>query len=283
MTRAELQYRINELHEKIEKSVNDLEKAALKVQEYIYIYLLGQLEQFELSGGRFLPQQANFAKKIAEIETAIEQQIGQVYAPSVAEYLDIYSTIDDTHIALQKSYNDLVVEKKLLTPARMTIYSMAEHYLTTGVRTVYGQPVKYLLMQHVTNGITIKDSRKILEKWNSGETVGDVAKVPNLAAYSSQLARDAAYQHQGAINEIIAGKFGLKYFVYVGNIIRDSRPMCKHLIGLQRDIALSEMPALIAKYPQGLYKDTNESNFIQKRGGYNCRHEAFPVRKKKNK
>lgn len=282
MTRTQLLTKIQELHEAIDSTVDEVEKAALEAQKAIYEVLVNQIERFEITDGRFVVTQ-NFAKRIAIVEEKIENILGNVYAPSVKEYLNVFSTIDDTHISLHKSYNQLEVDKKLLKPARMMVYNMAEHYMTSGLKEIYVQPAKYLLMQQVTQGITIKDSRKILDKWNEGSTVGDVTPVPNLASYSSQLARDAAYQHQGAINEIISGHYNLDHFIYTGNIIEKSRPLCRHLIWLQRDIALSEIPALLTKYPQGLYPETNEGNFITRRGGYNCRHEAFPVKPRKKK
>jgi hypothetical protein len=133
-------------------------------------------------------------------------------------------------------------------------------------------------MQHVTTGISIKDSQRILNNWNKGETVGNVRPVINLQRYATQIARDSSYQYHGAINEVIAQEYKLDSFIYTGDLIRDSRPLCQHLVRLRRTIKLDEMPALIKKYPQGLYPNTSKKNFIQLRGGYNCRHSAFAVK-----
>lgn len=277
MSKKELIEAIEDLHKQIDDSVDELERAALEAQEAIYKEIIKQIEYFEIRDGRYIVNQ-DFKRRFAILENKMTDALGDIYIPAVSEYLNIYTTIEQTNVALQKSYNDLVVDIKTLTPARKTVYDAAEHYLSKGLKDVYVQPAKYLLMQHVTTGITIKDSRRVLDRWNDGDKVGDITPVPNLAKYSVQLSRDAAYQYNGAINGIIADQYGLDKFIYVGDIIEHSRPLCRHLVNLDRDIEMSELPEILKKYPQGLYPGTNTGNFIQRRGGYGCRHEAFPVR-----
>lgn len=276
MGRRDLIIRIEELHKFIDDSVDELEKAALEAQAAIYKALLQEIERFQISDGRFVVNQS-LPHRLAAIESKMESILGKLYIPKVSEYLGVYKTIEETNISLQKSYNDLSVDIKLLTPARKTVYETAKHYLSEGLRDIYIQPAKYLLMQQVTNGISIKDSRKVLSDWDKGKAIGVTHPMPNLGRYAVQISRDSAYKYNGAINDIIATQYDLKKFIYVGDVIEHSRPLCKHLVGLRRDIELSEMPSLLKKYPQGLYPNTTKDNFVAVCGGYSCRHTAMPV------
>lgn len=278
MNLEELKDELNRLHEIMDSSIDLVTEASKKAQDEVYEAIVKLIEKFEISDGRYVVNQ-DLGRRIALLQRKIESILGDVYLPSIKEYLSTYRTIEETNISLQKSYNDLTVEVSLLTPARKTIYEQAKYYLSEGLADAYIQPAKYLVMQHVTTGISIKDSQRIIKNWNEGETVGNIKPTVNLQRYATQISRDATYQYHGAINEIIAKEYGLAAFIYTGDIIEDSRPICKHLVGLRRTIELDEMPALIKKYPEGLYPNTSKKNFIQVRGGYGCRHGAFAVRR----
>lgn len=254
--------------------------AAAQAQEEVYKLILDLINQFEISDGRYVTNQ-NLSRRIGLLEKKIKDILGDIYTPSITEYLSTYRTIEETNIALHKSYNQLVVDVELLSPARKTLYNQAAYYLKDGLADAYIQPAKFLLMQQVTGGISLKDSQRILKKWNDGELTQGLhngRQTPNLTKYATQVSRDTLYGYYGAVNEIIAKEYDLSAFIYTGDIIEDSRPMCRHLVGLKRPIELEEMPALIKKYPEGLYPNTSSKNFIQLRGGYSCRHGAFAVK-----
>lgn len=283
MTIQELTKTLNELEETITESVDLLGVSAKEAQEKIYKLLKQAVTEFELTDGRFVGSQ-NLAKRFAALESKIYGIVGDVYLPSVKDYLGTYSTIDDVTRSLHKSYNRLEIEKELFTPSRRAIYDQSEYYLSKGLADSYVRPAKYLLLQQVSQGITIKDSLRILKNWNDGELTaskGNLASgepVPTLQKYATQIARDTAFQYEGAIQNVIADKFQLDTFIYTGGIIKDSRPFCRHLVGLKRKIKLSEVPKLLEQFPQGTIPDTTKENFYQRRGGYSCRHSAFPVR-----
>lgn len=265
----------------MDDAVSRVENAATKAQEQIYKLLLAEINNFEINDGRFIAGQ-DYTKRLAIITKKINAIIGNVYTPSIKDYLGHYSTIDQITLGLHKSYNELVIEKSLLTPARRIVYDQAEYFLTNGLADAYVQPAKFLLMQQVTTGITIKDAQGILKQWNEGNLVSGKLtsgrQVHRLQAYSGQVAQDSIYNYQGTIQNIIAKEYDLKSFIYVGGLIKTSRPFCVHLVNLKRKIKLSEIPELVQKYPDGLYPQTSMKNFYQVRGGYRCNHAAFPVK-----
>lgn len=277
MSLKELLDELDKLNELIDGSVHLVEDAAKKAQELIYKAIDELLLKFEISDGRFIVNQ-DLTSRIALLEKKIEEILGDVYMPSIKEYLGSYKTIEQVNIGLHKSYNELEVDVELLSPARKTIYNNAKSHLTKGLAEGYIQPAKFLLMQHVTSGTTIKESQKVLREWNEGKTVGTIEKTVNLPRYAVQVARDSSYQYNGTIQEVIAKEYDLKKFIYTGDIIRDSRPLCVHLVNMDREIEYDELPKLLKQYPQGQIRGTNKDNFSVYRGGYACRHLVYPVK-----
>lgn len=281
MTLDELRKRLSGLTITMEGAVDNIVLSAADAQQIIYEYLLEQINFFEISNGAFVANQ-DYRQRLAIITKQVNSIINRKYKPSISEYLNTYKTIDETTSGLHKSYNELVIDKSLLTSARRAVYDQAEYYLVDGLADAYVQPAKYLLMQAATNGITIKQARSLLDNWNKGELVtGRLASgrpTPRLQAYAGQIARDSIFQYNGTIQDKIGQQYGLKKFIYVGGLVKDSRPLCKHLVGLRRKIELKEIPKLIEKYPQGVIPGTTEENFPIRRAGYNCIHTVMMVR-----
>jgi hypothetical protein len=256
----------------------------------LYELLLQRLQELDYVEGRLNPQQP-IAQKIARITAEMNAILGDVYAPRIADYLATYQTVEDRNIAMQLGYNELVIKKSLLTPARKSIYDQAEYYLMDGLADAYVQPAKYLLLQSVTNGISLKQAKSLLKNWNEGNLAngGNLTSgrpTPRLQSYSTQVARDSLFSYNGAINETIAEEFELKRFIYQGGIVEDSREFCKHLVRLDRKIGFSEIPGIIDKVakqegkslPSGMIPGTTQKNFVIRRGGYSCMHLAMAVR-----
>lgn len=281
MNLRELERLLNEMTDGMDNAVGKVESASTSAQEQIYKALLAQINKFEIIDGRFVVGQ-NYSARLAVITKQINDILVNVYKPSIREYLGHYATVDDITLSLHKSYNELLIDKQKLTPARRVVYDQAEYFLTDGLADAYIQPAKYLLMQAVTTGITIKDAESALRNWNDGEAVSGKLtsgrQVHRLQAYSTQVARDSIFQYNGTIQNIISKEYDLEQFIYVGGQVKDSRTFCIHLVNLNRKIKLNEIPELVKKYPQGLYPQTNMKTFYQFRGGYNCLHQAFPVK-----
>lgn len=277
MTKNQLIKELDDLEKYIEDSIVGVEDVSLQVQNEFYEYILKTVSRFDTEAGRFIVNQ-DISDYLGRIETKFQKIIDKTYKPNIRDYLSTFKTIEETTQSLHKSYQYLEIETELLSPARKTVYNQAKKYLGTGLNDAYLQPAKYLLMQQVTSGISIKDSQKVLKEWNNGKRVGTISPVPNLAKYTTQIARDSSYGLSRSINSVIADEFKLTSFIYSGAILRDSRPLCVHLVNLRRDIELEEMPPLIKKYPAGLKPDTSKENFMQVAGGWNCNHTCFPVK-----
>lgn len=272
---------LSDLTTVMDNSVESVHNASLRAQQLIYEALAEQVLRFDISQGSFVYGQ-DFSQRFAIIDKRIKSIINREYIPNVKGYLREYKTIEDTAVNLHKSYNQLQIDKAKLEPAKRAVYDQAEYYLTEGLADAYIQPAKYLLMQQVASGATVKQAQSLLKNWNDGEiTSGKLTSArptPRLQAYSLQIARDSMFQYNGVIQDIIGKEYGLTKFIYVGDIIADSRPFCRHLVGLKRKIDIEEIPKLVETYPEGLIPNTTKNNFPVVRGGFSCRHSVMMVK-----
>lgn len=281
MTLEEARAYLTYITTQMEGSVANFVIAAELTQEAIYALLLDELTTFDISNNRFDPNQP-IARKVASIERKIYELIKSRYNPALADYLKAYSFVDDSVKYLHKGVNDIDVTEDDIKNIRATVYNQAEISLTSTLAPAYVQPAKFLLMQTVTRGQTIKQAQSMLRNWNDGQLgngkLSGIERNPRLQAYAGQIARDSLFQYNGTIQDNIGQKYGLTKFIYVGGLVRDSRPFCKHLVALDRKIRLDEVPPLVERYPDGLVPNTTKANFPQYRGGYNCLHNVMMVR-----
>lgn len=266
----------------MDKMIDGVEACSIKVQDLVQAAILSEILKFDLSNGSFVIGQ-DFRKGLLAMDGKINATLSSdAYSLPIKEFLSGFSKVQDRTVSLFKSVNELELSVNELAPARQLIYELAQTSLTgSGIASQYIEPVKKLVAQNVIQGQSISETTNMLDKWGGGELSSgkytNGTPTPNLSQYAVQVARDTAYSVNRAINNIASVKFGLKKFIYAGSLVRDSRPLCKHLVGMDREIGLAEMPPLIRTYPQGLYPGTTEDNWLINNGGYSCRHISHPV------
>ena len=286
----------------IDGHIDSVENISATLQQRIYNLLLSEIEKFDTENGRLIAG-TDFRKRILAIESKMLEILGQKnYEKVIDDFVNIFEQIEDRNIILQRSFNELEIKLKDVRPSRLLLYEQALEGLTSAVNEAYVQPVKYLLMQQVTAGLTIKESKELLDRWDKGELVlgkytQDAKPTPNLQKYATRIARDSAYGVHRTFNNMVKDKYELTAIAYVGGLVSDSRPICEYLVNLKRPILLSEIEDLfLGKIPpqamvyaekptkksflQGTIPNTNATNFCQYCGGYNCRHQAFAVKEK---
>lgn len=281
MTLDELYKALRDLDNIMEDAVLLINKRATIAQQSIFEAMLAEADKLRIEDGLIDPTQ-DLTYRFAKLEAKMTEILNVQYLRKISPYFSTYKTVQEQVISLQKGYNDIEVDAEKLTPQRQAIYTQAKYFMTTGLADAYIQPAKYLMMQQATAGVGIEQMRTALKQWNEGTLPkGKTASnqhAPRLQAYSTQLARDTIYTYQGALQNTIKEEYNLNRFIYVGGLVEDSRPLCRHLVGLRRKIDLIEMPELIKKYPQGLKPNTTHKNFLQLRGGYSCNHTCMVVR-----
>lgn len=263
-------------------NIDKVEEISTTLQERIYNLLLSRIQQFDMEDGKFVANQ-DYRMRILDIERRIDEILGQKnYQESITSFLNTFEEIEDRNILLQRDFNELKVAKSTLTPARKLLYEQAKDAMLPALSNVYVQPVKMVLLQQITTGATLSETQTLLRNWNTGELnsgrLANGVKAPALDKYNTQIARDSSFGVHRNINNIIKDKYELESLIYVGGVVKDSRPFCKHLVSLKRPIKLTEIPPLVQRYPEGLYPNTTKRNFMQVCGGFSCLHTAMAVR-----
>lgn len=265
----------------MEDAAQNVDDAATEAQEAIYLLLNDEIGNFSTKDGKYITTQP-LARRMMAIERMMYDILEKKYNPYVADYLDVYDIVDGDNTFLHREVNNITILDSDIANVRQTVYKQAERYLTTAVADAYVQPAKYMMMQVITNGYTVNQGASMLKNWNNGElATGKLTSgrpTPRLQAYAGQIARDSLFQYNGVVQGNIADKYNLTNFIYVGGLVEDSRPFCRHLVGLRRKINIDEVPPLVDKYPQGLIENTTKYNFPQYRGGFNCLHGVMMVR-----
>lgn len=268
----------------MDNNIDELAAIANPIQKKAYDILREELLRFEISDGKLVSGQ-DLRRKLIAAEDKIEALFKvKIWEDSITSFLNTFQTIEERNVSMQRDYNQLRIDTALLTPARKLIYDQAKYELIQGIAPQYVQPAKFLLMNQVTGGASIQDALTMLERWDKGELSNgkytNDMPAPNLQKYATQIARDTSYGVDRTINSIIKDRYSLGKFIYAGGIVEDSRPLCRYLVSLNRDIEFDELPPLLSnpQYQKGLIADTTKENFTQRCGGYACRHKVFAVR-----
>lgn len=284
MTYEEMERAVISLAEYIDSQIDSIAELSDVLQKRIYDMLSEEILKFEISEGAFVIGQ-DFRKRLLIIQNKIESVFSsRVYKQSIKEFLTNFDTIQQRTIDLNKSLSDLELDIKELSPAKQIIYEQASaSFSPEAIAAEYIEPVKKLVANNVLQGQSIKKTVTLLENWNEGNlSSGRLAEgtpTPNLQRYATQIARDTAYSVNRTTNNIIKEQYGLKRFIYAGNLVKDSRPICVHLVGLNRPIEFTELPPLLNNpaYQKGLYPNTTHLNFCNTAGGFSCRHIVMPI------
>lgn len=276
-TYEEMESAVTGLAQYIDEQIEIVEKEAVSVQAQIMAMLQRQILMMEIENGALVNSQ-DFRKRLAIIERNIERILGYDYKQSIKPFLTDFEKIQTRTIDTVKRFSDIQINPKDFTAAQQIIYDRAVDGLTSNgaIAERFVNPVKQLIATNVLQGSSISKTITALENWDKGDMssgrLNNGTPAPNFTRYATQIARDTAYSVSRTTNDIIKEKYGLTKFIYSGNLVKDSRPLCKVLVGYNRTIDLNELPPLIRAYPQGLYSGTNMKNFGNVCGGYNCLH-----------
>lgn len=171
----------------------------------------------------------------------------------------------------------------------------AESLLNSGIRSDFETPILRILDESISYGGSIERAKKNLTEFIKGNP----DKSGKLQSYTTQIARDSIGQLQGQQFHSVATAVDTAGIRYIGSLLEDSRGQCtrwvKDLNGfiawdqLNKEIKLAYDNQRAKKVDNyggkkhpwgGMMPNTTKDNFMAKRGGFNCRHTAIPVKTK---
>lgn len=261
------------------------------IEQRIWEKVQKLLDNFDSTGGKFDYSKAS-KRQLIEIQNGIEQILKDSgYYKAAGIYITDLAKLTQNTIDLQKGLNKLDITKSFLTGIEKVYADNAVQILSgSGLNENFIRPVTMIANEAVTFGYSIEDTRNTLKDF----IVGGDDKSGKLSSYLTTTARDTVSQLQGAQNQAITNEYKMPYLRYVGGLLKDSRGQCVRWHGMQYiemkdlqdeiDLALKNQ-ALRLEQPKGhrwsgMMKDTTVDNFLIKRGGWGCLHQAIGVRRK---
>lgn len=250
-------------------------------EQDIYKKVLGIVKQLDIdSSGNIKPSTANL-KKLNEIKMQLSRSLlSKEYIGSVKEYVKQFQTI----AALQnQSFDTRKPISKTIT--NVAIDNTIETLTGKGYADTVVNKLREVIQTSITSGGSYKDLTVNLEKL----IVGDKEKQSIIKKQVQTPVVDALSIFSAEHTKLITADLNYEWFMYVGSNITTTREFCEHLTG-KRYIHVSEIPIIITGLidghqcklgknglPLGMFEDTNAHNFQVNRGGYNCRHQLYPI------
>lgn len=260
-----------------DRGIRDLTRGFDRVEEQIFAILQRYLMRFDLSNGEFVAQTAT-ASLINQMNREIAQALTASSLDSeIEKFLTNFDEIGDNIKQIHRNLSDVNVPNRIINQQKQfaldrTLYSLRE----ANVSTDFIAPVKRVLYQRITTGASLLETERELRAL----IMGDDKTKGALTRWVGQVARDGVNQYKGAIHQAVKNEFGFTALAYVNSLVEDSRSQCRRWTEMGRieEEQLQQEINWAFQNGQGMIPETNPDNFIINRGGYNCRHEAIPVR-----
>jgi len=271
----------------IDKSASDFNKAIPGLQKDLYKDLVKELQKLQTNEGNILSNVDNL-KLIGSIRNKLEKIIlSDDYIKNVSEYVKAFDAITGLQNQYFQEFNNKFRPKKTLKIIQeLAVDSTLNSLTEAGINANVLEPVAELLRANITGGGNIADLMEGLRK----KIVTDGNDLGGLERYTKQITTDALNQYSAQYHNTVSEDLGLEWYRYIGSNLTTTREFCEFLTKKEW-VHKSELPRIIkgkidghqcninkkSGLPLGMIPETNESNFITYRGGFNCGHQFFAV------
>lgn len=270
-TPEQLIKQIQELQLAIESRMDEaLPRVFSKLSDQV-IDLASELSLDPKDRAKTLKELIKLKKDIAD--TIVTNAPYQVQVAEVIKGFEMLSELSNEYITL--AIGDFP-EKKALYKAILesNIATTKDALLGAGIRENFGTAIQEVLKDNISGIGTRSELNKTLRKFIEGTPEESAF----LNRYIKQTTNDAVMTFNSEYIQTIAEDLGVEYYLYAGTVISDSRAFCVSRSG--RYFTTDQVKAWAnLKGWDGRMKGTNSSTIFIYRGGYNCRHQLWPVSK----
>ena len=270
-TPEQLIKQIQELQLAIESRMDEaLPKVFAKLSDQV-IDLASDLSLDPKDRARTLKELIKLKKDIAN--TIITNAPYQLQVAEVIKGFEMLAELSNEYITL--AIGDFKPKKALYEAIlEANIATTKDALLGAGIRENFGTAIQEVLKDNIAGIGSRSELNKTLRKFIEG-TPQDA---PFLNRYIKQTTNDAVMTFNSEYIQTIAEDLDVEHYLYSGTVISDSRPFCVSRAG--RYFTTDEVKAWPnLKGWQGRMAGTNSSTIFIYRGGYNCRHQLWPVSK----
>jgi hypothetical protein len=267
----------------INSALDELREKLKIVEPKFNEQVIDWIKKFETYNGYVLRSQRNDDRLLA-FKRAVERfLLRSGYSDMVQNFLVNFDELQENQKTVQKGLNNLSLTQSFLNPyKRYAVKSVISGMEGNGLDQKVLAPIESTMFYTVTQGGSLTDLIKSVE----GIINTTQQRAGLLTSNAIQVSRDALGQYNGTVNDAIAIEYEMDGILYVGSLVKDSREQCKRWVdyetfGQPGLIPVKNLPGEIRwAYANGtgMIPGTTPETFRQFRGGYNCRHEAYPVR-----
>jgi hypothetical protein len=183
--------------------------------------------------------------------------------------------ISDAIETFQKDVNDIKVPS-LSIEKKLVIDETIDRMLDNGLNQNFVQPLRDLVYQNVTSGLSLSEARSQIKQYIQGgnDTSGKLGK------YLEQTATQAVDAYSGIINKKLLDVFDYDGLLMTGSLIDNSSPQCRFAIEkLNGKITRENWKEVeaIGKKQSGWIEGTTFDNVPLNKLHWGCRHNFFPT------
>lgn len=252
-----------------------LRKSLAAVEEQLYNRLVTILKDIETDANGLIKQTSANRKILRTVQAEFDFIVSEqtTYQSSIERYLRNVPKID----ALNAAYFDTI--STAFTPNKVFIKQLQTNAINTvnsnllqdGFVANVKSPIAEILNMNVNTGGSFSGMLEQLRTFIRGNPELD----GRLISYSRGILNDTLFQYSRAYQQATAADLGLKWYRYIGGLVKDSREFCTTRAGGY--FHESEIRAWAALEWKGRNKYTTESSIFVVLGGYNCSHQVVPV------
>lgn len=177
-------------------------------------------------------------------------------ADAITEFqADVNGVKVPAYAAIKKVIEDEIIDKML----------------NNGLNTNFAQPLRNLLYQNATGGLSMNAAREQIKTMTA--TTG------KLGSYIEQTAQQATSAYSGMISTKLLERFDYDGLLMTGSLIDNSSPQCRYVIDeLGGRITRKDWPKVKAiAVKNGLIDGTTFDNLPQNLMHHGCRHSFYPI------
>jgi hypothetical protein len=266
-----------------DKALEILQKRFDKVEPKFVKQVVDWVNKFRTTSGNLVRSKENLAR-LSSFKTAVNRFLEKAgYNVMVSGFLENFDEIGANTQLAQQELNGLDITKSFLNPfKRYAVNNVVAAMQGQGLNVNLINPLKNELLIAVNQGSSLTDVVTSI----AGQLTTSEARQGVLKRISLQASRDALLQYDGVVNEAVRKSYKLDALLYVGSIVKDSRLQCEEWVNFEENgkkglilfEQLEEQILFAENEGTGMIPNTTPENFCQNRGGFNCRHIAYPVR-----
>ena len=219
---------------------------------------------------------ARTIKQLIKLKKDIADTIinNSTYQAQVAEVIEGYKLLADlSNEFISISIGDFKPKTELYKAIlEANIATTKDALLGAGIRENFGTAIQEVLKDNIAGVGTRTELNKTLRKFIEGTP----EEAPFLNRYIKQTTNDSVMTFNSEYIQTISDDLGVEHYLYAGTLIADSRAFCTARAG--RYFTKEEVQKWASlKGWDGRMKGTNSTTIFVYRGGYNCRHQLWPV------